>query len=64
MMMVFMSTRVTDVALCFHLTSFGRRLMKVLTGTGYQFKYDTEKVSSSFLLGYYKAWFDTFNPWS
>lgn len=55
------STRVTDVALCFHLTSFGRRLMKVLTGTGYQFKYDTEK-SLLPLLGYYKAWFDTFNP--
>lgn len=54
-------TRVTDVALCFHLTSFGRRLMKVLTGTGYQFKYDTEK-SLLPLLGYYKVWFDTFNP--
>lgn len=50
-----------DLCVCFHLTSFGRRLMKILTGTGYMFKYDTEK-SLLPLLGYYKAWFDTFNP--
>lgn len=54
-------SKLYDICVCFHLTNFGRRLMKVLLGCGYMFKYQKEK-SLLPLLGFYKAWFDSFNP--
>lgn len=43
-----------------HLTSYGRRIMKILTGCGYTFRYNEDK-SFLPLLSYYKAWFDEYN---
>ena len=43
-----------------HLTTFGKKVMKVLTGCGFQFRYKKDK-SMLPLLSYYKAWFDEYN---
>ena len=47
--------------LCFRLSSFGKRLRKILIGCGYQINFNmTDRVSVLPLLAYYKAYFDVF----
>ena len=51
------------IRLCFKLSSFGKRLRKVLIGLGYNFNLqDSTVVSMLPLFAYYKAWWDTFAP--
>ena len=51
------------IRFCFKLSSFGKRLRKVLIGLGYNFNLqDTTVVSVLPLFAYYKAWWDTFAP--
>jgi hypothetical protein len=51
------------IRLCFKLSSFGKRLRKVLIGLGYNFNLQDDTVVSMLpLFAYYKAWWDTFAP--
>lgn len=51
------------IRLCFKLSSFGKRLRKVLIGLGYNFNLqDSTIVSLLPLFAYYKSWWDTFAP--
>nr|WCD56435.1 MAG: major capsid protein [Microviridae sp.] len=51
------------IRLCFKLSSFGKRLRKVLIGLGYNVNLqDNTIVSLLPLFAYYKSWWDTFAP--
>lgn len=51
------------IRLCFRLSSFGKRLRKVLIGLGYNFSLsDDSEVSLLPLLAYYKAYWDSYAP--
>ena len=51
------------IRLCFKLSSYGKRLRKVLIGLGYNFNLqDDTLVSMLPLFAYYKSWWDTFAP--
>ncbi len=51
------------IRLCFKLSSFGKRLRKVLIGLGYNVNLqDSTIVSLLPLFAYYKSWWDTFAP--
>lgn len=51
------------VRICFKLSSFGKRLSKVLVGLGYNVSLvDDSEVSILPLLAYYKAWWDSYAP--
>lgn len=51
------------IRLVFKLSSFGKRLRKILIGLGYDINLDNDdNVSILPLIGYYKAWWDTFAP--
>ena len=51
------------IRLVFKLSSFGKRLRKVLIGLGYDVNLaNNDEVSLLPLMAYYKAWWDTFAP--
>ena len=51
------------IRITFKLSSFGKRLRKILIGLGYDINLDNnDEVSLLPLLAYYKAWWDTYAP--
>ena len=56
------ASQALHMRLTFHLTPFGKRVMKVLTACGINFGYPDKEVELTKIYAYFKAWFDVYNP--